>query len=130
MSKPFLTKGNGYQTPNRRRALEFVRDRVDGLEVISENTIRLEPYGLCHFAAYTHEDGAMISTPNSSDSEYGGADWHSRDHIMMFRDFGDGRVMYYVCPIKALFDLRTIGHHGVKWPDVQTAAKTYKVFKV
>lgn len=54
----------------------------------------------------------------------------SRDHIMMFRDFGDGRVMYYVCPIKALFDLRTIGHHGVKWPDVQTVAKTYKVFKV
>ncbi|GLS02728.1 hypothetical protein GCM10007859_27590 [Brevundimonas denitrificans] len=129
MSKPFLQKGNGHQIANRRKALEFVRVHVEGLEVLNENTIRLEPYGVCHFSAYTDDVGAMISTPNRGDDTFGSADWHSRGRIMMFRDFGDGRVMFYICPIKPLFELRTIGHHGVRWPAVQDVAEMKQVFR-
>lgn len=126
----FLSKGNGHQLANRRKALDFVQRHVEGLEILNESTVRLEPYGMCHFSAYTDENGAMISTPNRDDGTYGSAEWHKRDRIMMFRDFGDGRVMFYVSPIKPLFDLRTIGHHGVRWNDVHRVAEFKQVFRV
>ena len=129
-SKWFLTKGNGHQRLNRRKAMGFVSRQVEGLEILDDCTIRLEPYGVCHFSAYTDDQGAMISTPGREDSTFGSADWHRRDRIMMFRDFGDGRVMYYVVPIKPLFDLRTIGHHGVRWNDVHSVAECKQVFRV
>jgi hypothetical protein len=122
--KGLLKKGNGHQRPNRKTALGFAVAHVPGLEVIDEGTVRLQPFGTCHFAAYTHPRGAMISTPNSDDNEFGSAPWHERDHIMLFRDFGDGkRVAIYVCDIAPLFQRRTIGHHGVRWPDVVALAK-------
>ena len=40
----------------------------------------------------------------------------------MFRDVGDGRCFVYVCPIERLFEKRTIGHHGVRWEDVEKLA--------
>lgn len=47
---------------------------------------------------------------------------------MMFRDFGDGRCIIYVCPIKPLFSVRTIGHHRVRWEDVLELARFKHVF--
>ena len=110
--------------------MTFVEDRLPGLQIVDERTVRLEPYGLCHFAAYTHADGAMISTPGRDDNDFGTADWHSRDRIMMFRDFGDGRVAVFVCLIKPLFEKRTIGHHGVRWEHVLPLAQMKQVFRV
>jgi hypothetical protein len=130
VGRAFLNKGNGHQTANRRKALSFTAQRLPDLKVIDERTARFEPYGLCHFAAYTHPDGAMVSTPGRDDNEFGAADWHKRDRIMMFRDFGDGRVAIFVCPIKPLFDKRSIGHHGVRWKDVLTLAEMKQVFRV
>jgi len=129
MSNGFLTKGNGHQIANRRKALQFVREKLDGLAVLDERTVSLEPYGECHFAAYTHDEGAMISTPGRDDNAFGSADWHARGRIMMFRDFGDGRCMIYVCPIKPLFEKRTIGHHGVRWPDIDKLAEFKQVWR-
>lgn len=129
MGKSFLARGNGHQIANRRKALAFVIAKLPDVEHIDERTVRLEPYGVCHFAAYTHPDGAMISTPGQDDNEYGSTDWHARDRIMMFRDFGDGRVMVYVCPISPLFEKRTIGHHGVRWEDVLRLAEMKQVFR-
>ena len=130
MAKEFLTKGNGHQIANRRKAIAFAAEHVAGLKVVDERTIQLEPYGFCHFAAYTHPDGAMISTPGREDNEFGSADWHARERIMMFRDFGDGRVAIFVCPIKPLFEKRTIGHHGVRWEHVIPLAEMKQVFRV
>ena len=128
-SKPFLGQGNGHQIANRRKALDFAVKSLPGLEAVDERTVRHPSYGVCHFAAYTHPEGAMISTPGRNDNEYGSADWHSRDRIMMFRDFADGRVAVYVCPIAPLFEKRTIGHHGVRWSDVLKLAEVTKVFR-
>lgn len=72
----------------------------------------------------------MISTPDRDDNEFGKAEWHSRDRIMMFRDYGDGRVAIFVCPIKPLFYKRSIGHHGVRWEDVLSLADMKQVFRV
>ncbi|TNC49315.1 hypothetical protein FHG66_11315 [Rubellimicrobium rubrum] len=121
--KPFLQRGNGHQRANRRKAQEFVRQNLPGLTVLDEGSVRFEGYGTCHFAAYTDPKGAMISTPHRNDNEYGSVAWHSRDHIMMVRDMGDGRrVVVYVCPIPPLFGRRTVGRHGVSWNDVRTLA--------
>lgn len=97
--------------------------------VVDEATVEFPPYGSCHFAAYTDPKGAMISTPDRDDNEYGAVDWHHRDRIMLFRDFGDGRVIVYVCPIKPLFERRTIGHHGVTWENVLSVAEFKQVFR-
>ncbi|QAT83410.1 hypothetical protein EJ065_1812 [Corallococcus coralloides] len=70
----------------------------------------------------------MISTPARGDDVFGSVGWHARDSIMMFRDFGDGRCIIYVCPIKPLFGVRTIGQHGVRWEDVLDLAKFKHVF--
>jgi hypothetical protein len=129
LAKSFLEKGNGHQIANRKKALAFVSAHLSGLEVVDERTIRIEPYGICHFAAYTDVNGAMISTPGRDDNDYGAADWHARDRIMMFRDFGDGRVGVFICPIKPLFEKRTIGHHGVLWEDVLPLAEMKQVFR-
>ena len=129
MTKAFLAAGNGHQTANRKRALAFVTDRLDGVSAVDERTVDFAPYGLCHFSAYTHPDGAMISTPGRGDETFGSADWHQRDRIMMFRDFGDGRCVVYLCPIRTLFDRRTIGHHGVRWEDILKLAEFKQVFR-
>jgi hypothetical protein len=126
----FLTKGNGHQNANRKKALEYVVANFSSITAVDERTVDFAPHGLCHFSAYTHPDGAMISTPGRGDDAFGSADWHSRDKIMMFRDFGDGRCMIYVCPIKPLFGERTIGHHGVRWNDILKHAQFKEVFRV
>lgn len=130
IEKWFLAKGNGHQIANRRKALEFVDQHLQGLVVLDQRTIHLAPYGDCHFAAYTDQLGAMISTPDRDDNAFGSADWHARDRIMMFHDFGDGRVGVFICPIAPLFQKRTIGHHGVRWPDVIQLAEFKQVFRL
>lgn len=129
VEKWFLTKGNGHQRPNRRKALEFVAQHIPGITAVDERTVAFAPYGECHFAAYTDALGAMISTPDRDDNAFGSADWHARGRIMMFHDFGDGRVGVFVCPIAPLFEKRTIGHHGVRWPDVIKLAEFKQVFR-
>ncbi len=130
MSARFLAVGNGHQYANRNKAMAFVLNRVPGVSAIDERTVEFSPYGTCHFAAYTHPKGAMISSTGREDNRFGDADWHARDHIMMFRDFGDGRCMIYVCPIRPLFDERTIGHHGVPWENVLKHAVFKQVFRI
>lgn len=129
VAKSFLERGNGHQIPNRKKALAYVLSHFEGATPVDGSTIDFPPYGRCHFAAYTHEVGAMISTPGRADNSYGSADWHHKDKIMMFRDFGDGRCVVYVSPIQPLFDKRTIGHHGVRWEDVHRLAEFKRVFR-
>jgi hypothetical protein len=128
--KSFLERGNGHQQANRRKALDFVLENVDGVTRVDERTVLFPPYGVCHFSAYTDPNGAMVSTPHRGDEKFGSADWHARDHIMMFRDFSDGRCMIYVCPIPPLFDNQKIGHHGVRWEDVLKLASFKQVFRI
>lgn len=125
----FLQKGNGHQRPNRRKALDYVLGQIEGTSRIDERTIDFPPYGVCHFASYTQQQGAMISTPNSEDGTFGGAEWHKRDNLAMFRDRGDGRCVLYVSPIAPLLENQTIGHHGVRWADVERLAVFQQEFK-
>lgn len=120
---PFLEAGNGKQHKNRKRALTVAAKLIAGAKIVDKATIETEEWGTCHFAAFADPSGAMISTPNRDDNNFGSARWHSRDHIMMFRDCRDGFCKIYVCEIEPLFGLRTIGHHGVKWVDVESVAK-------
>jgi hypothetical protein len=129
MSLSFLQKGNGYQNANRKKAMAYVLAHLTGVTAVDERTVDFPPYGRCHFSAYTHPDGAMISTPDRDDNEFGSVDWHGCDKIMMFRDFGDGRSIVYVCPIRPLFSARTIGHHGVRWSDVLEISEFNQVFR-
>lgn len=129
MAAAFLTRGNGHQNANRRKALEYVVSNVEGVSCVDERTVDFPPYGRCHFAAYTDPNGAMISTPDRGDNVFGSAEWHHRDAIMMFRDFGDGRCIIYVCPVAPLFGARTIGQHGVRWEDVLRLAVLKHVFR-
>jgi hypothetical protein len=130
VAKGFLVKGNGHQIANRRTAQALVARELPAVRVVDERTVDLEPYGLCHFAAYTDDQGAMISTPARDDNTFGAADWHARGRIMMVQDPGDGRCIVYVCPIKPLFGQRTIGLHGVRWNDVRKLAEFTHVFRV
>ena len=118
----FLKLGNGNQVKNKQKAMKFVAHHMAAIP-IDKKTLKTSEWGMCHFAAYTHPTGAMISTPNKPDQEYGGADWHNNDHIILFRELEDGRCMIYVSEIEPLFALRTIGHHGVKWVDIEKVAK-------
>lgn len=129
VEKWFLRKGNGHQVVNRRKAMAFALQALPDVTALDERTVHFPPYNICHFAAYTDPLGAMISTPNREDNAFGSADWHARDWIMMFHDFGDGRVGVFVCRTKSLFEKRTIGHHGVKWPDVISLADFKQVFR-
>lgn len=123
----FLRLGNGNQVSNKRRALACAIQVLSGAEVLDNRTISIPNFGVSHFAAYTHHKGAMISTPGSEDNRYGAADWHSREHLVLFRDAGDGRCIIYICPIEPLFALRNIGHHGVTWDRIEKTAKFTKV---
>jgi hypothetical protein len=124
----FLKSGNGHQVENRKRAMAYVASEIPGCRKIDDHTVKTDGYGTCHFSAFTHPRGAMISSPNREDSNFGSAPWHSRDNFMMFRDAGDGRCIIYVAPIEPLFEKRTIGHHGVKWEDIRKAALHTLVF--
>lgn len=123
----FLKLGNGNQVANKRRAMAATNRAFEGAEILDNRTIKLPDFGVCHLAAYTHPKGAMISTPAMGEGSYGAEDWHSRDNLVLFRDAGDGRCIVYVCPIAPLFDLRTIGHHGVTWDNIQKTAIFTKV---
>jgi len=123
----FLTLGNGHQVSNKRRAMRCALRVLTGAQPVDHRTIRLPRWGTCHFAAYTHAKGAMISSTRREDNAYGSADWHKRDHIAMFRDAGDGRCIVYICAIEPLFGRRTIGHHGVRWEDVEELAESRQV---
>jgi hypothetical protein len=125
----FLQPGNGHQVANRNAAIAFAVRNLEGCEFVDEQTVRFPPYGICHFHAFTSQDGAMVSSPGKEDNEFGTAGWHSRDHSMMFRDFGDGRCIVYVGPIKPLFGMRTIGKHGVTWESVRENSVFTRVFK-
>ncbi|OHB26286.1 MAG: hypothetical protein A2790_20190 [Phenylobacterium sp. RIFCSPHIGHO2_01_FULL_69_31] len=129
MAKTFLQSGNGHQLANRRKAMAFALVNLEGASAVDDATLDFPPYGRCRFAAYTDEEGAMISTPGRDDNAFGSQAWHHLDKIMMFRDFGDGRCAIYICPIKPLFSMRTIGHHGVRWPDIQKLSDTIKVYR-
>ena len=116
-AKRFLKLGNGNQVNNKKKALAYVAHHINA-EILDKRTLKTRDWGRCHFSAYTHATGAMISTPNSEDQNYGGKDWHNNDHIILFRELTDGRCMMYVSEIKPLFDKRSIGHHGVRWEDI------------
>lgn len=118
----FLSLGNGHQHSNRERAMVASVRMVPGVTKVDHNTISWPSFGKCHFAAFTHLKGAMISSTRSADSAFGGEPWHHKSNIVMFRDVGDGRCIVYVCPIEPLFHKRTIGHHGVRWEDVEKVA--------
>lgn len=124
----FLKRGNGNQISNRRRALACTIRLVEGARAIDKRTVFLPKWGPCHFAAYTHPQGAMISTPHHDDNDYGSADWHRHGQAAMFRDVGDGRCILYVTDLEPLFGLRTIGQHGVTWANVAKTAKEKTVF--
>ena len=118
----FLNLGNGHQHSNRERAIVACVRLVPGVTKIDHNTVSWPPFGRCHFAAFTHMKGAMISSTRSADATFGGEPWHEKGNIVMFRDAGDGRCIVYLCPIEPLFQRRTIGHHGVRWEDVEKVA--------
>ena len=123
-----LKLGNGNQSKNKKKALQFIAMHLNAGN-IDKNTVRTDKWGVCHVSAYTHPKGAMISTPNREDQTYGGANWHQNDHIIMFRDVGDGRCIIYVSKIEPLFDYRTIGHHGVTWEDIEKLSSHIEVIK-
>lgn len=123
----FLELGNGHQTSNRKKALKAAEALIEGVRAVDANTVQVDEFGVCHFAAFTHPKGAMVSSPQMEDATFGGAAWHAKSNMMMFRDAGDGRCIVYVCPIAPLFDLRTIGQHGVKWEDILRTAKRVQV---
>lgn len=125
----FLQLGNGHQSGNRSKALKAAAALLDGVTPINSNTVEVEGYGAIHFAAYTHPKGAMISSPQMEDATFGGADWHAKKKILMFRDVGDGRCITYVCDIESLFPLRTIGQHGVTWENVRDVASKIDVIR-
>jgi hypothetical protein len=125
----FLQPGNGHQLANRNKAMDFVVSHLDLCERVDEQTVSFPPYGVCHFHAFTSPDGAMVSSPGKGDNDFGSMEWHGRDHSMMFRDFGDGRCVVYLGPIRPLFDMRTIGFHGVTWENVRKNAVFTRVFK-
>lgn len=118
----FLSLGNGHQHSNRERAMIACVRIVPGVTKIDHNTVSWPPFGICHFAAFTHLKGAMISSTRSADAAFGSETWHEKGKIVMFRDVGDGRCIVYVCPIEPLFQKRTIGHHGVRWEDIENVA--------
>ena len=124
----FLKLGNGNQVSNKKKAMRYVAHHFEAIQ-LDKKTLKTKDWGMCHFSAYTYPTGAMISTPNKPDQDYGGADWHSNDHIILFRELEDGRCMIYVSEIEPLLDMRTIGHHGVKWADIAKLAEYTEVFE-
>jgi len=123
-----LKLGNGNQMRNKKVAMQFITSHLNA-EIIDKKTVRTREWGSCHVSAYTHPKGAMISAPNRDDQDYGGAEWHSNDHIILFRDVGDGRCILYISKIEPLFEYRTIGHHGVVWEDIGKLSSHVEILK-
>ena len=117
-----LKLGNGNQFRNKKLALEFISKYFKGSQVLDKATIQIPNWGKCHISAYTHAKGAMISSTHNKDKDFGGVEWHNKDHILLFRDVGDGRCIIYINKIKPLFDHRTIGQHGVLWEKIDELA--------
>lgn len=129
-----LSPGNsGNKAANRDLALEFFVRWIEGAEKVDSKTINTSKYGLCHVSAYTDSTGAMISSgPGKRDQKFDPRNHipHSRDHWLMFREVGDGRVFVFVCDPKDLFELRSIGASGVTWADVMSCSIEKKAFEV
>jgi len=123
----FLALGNGHQAENKARALAAAAHFLPGAKILDRRTLSVPPYGSCHFAAFTHLKGAMISTPADGDAGFGSRDWHDRRKMVLFRDAGDGRCIIYINDIEPLFGRRTIGQHGVPWGEVEKLANFVKV---
>lgn len=121
-----LIRGNGNQVKNKNKALQFISKHLKA-EIIDKKTVLSEEWGSCQVAAYTDLKGAMISTPNGEDNNFGDALWHDNDHVIMFRDTGDGRCIIYISKIKPLFSHRKIGHHGVLWKDIEELSSHVEV---
>ena len=121
-----LKLGNGNQVRNKKRAMQYIAKHLNA-NIIDKRTVRVDGWGSCHVAAYTHPKGAMISTPHQKDQDYGGADWHKNDHIILFRDVGDGHCKIYISKIKPLFNHRTIGHHGVLWQKIEELSSDVEI---
>jgi hypothetical protein len=121
-----LKLGNGNQVRNKKIAMKYVIYHLNA-EMINNKTIDTDKWGTCHVSAYTHEKGAMVSTPNRSDNEYGDAEWHYNDHIVMFRDVGNGTCKIYINDIKPLLENLTIGKGGVTWENVEKFSKKIDV---
>ena len=122
-----LKLGNGNQVKNKKLALEFIAKHFNKAQVIDKRTISIPQWGNCHVSAYTHPKGAMISTPNKNDQDYGGTEWHKNEHIILFRDVGDGRCKIYINKIEPLFNYRTIGHHGVLWKKIEELSEKTEI---
>lgn len=126
--KRVLQPGNGFQAANKKKAIRFVTKHFQG-EQIDGSTVKVKGLGTCHVAAYTHDKGAMISAPNRGKGEFGERPWHHQDHIIMFRDIGDGRCRVYVSKIAPLFEKRTIGKGGVTWENIEDLCDRQIEFK-
>jgi hypothetical protein len=90
----FLEPGNGHQLANRKKALRFVTSHLEQCEMVDEQTVTFNPYGLCHFHAFTSPDGAMVSSPGKDDNAFGSMEWHGRDNSMMFRTSATVDVLF------------------------------------
>ena len=124
-----LKLGNGNQANNKKKAMKFISKHFDAEVIDIKRTVKIPKWGTCHVAAYTHPKGAMISAPKHKNPNYGGRDWHSNDHIILFRDVGDGRCIIYINEIESLFNIRTIGQHGVTWENIEKLSSHIEVLK-
>lgn len=129
-----LSPGNsGNKAANRDLAMQFFLNWIVGSKKIDSKTIETSEYGTCHVSAYTDPKGAMVSSgPGKPDQVFNPESCipHSRDHWLMFREVGDGRVFLFICKPKDLFERRTIGTNGVTWTDVMSCAVVKKALKV
>lgn len=122
-----LKLGNGNQHRNKQLAMSYISKHFPGSKILGKGTINIPDWGNCHISAYSHPRGAMISTPYREDQSYGGVAWHNNDHILLFRDIGDGKCVIYINEIEPLFDHRTIGQHGVLWKKISELAEYNEV---
>lgn len=129
-----LSPGNsGNKAANRHLAMQFFLNWIENSKKIDAKTIETSDYGTCHVSAYTDAKGAMVSSgPGKPDQVFNPENCvpHSRDHWLMFREVGDGRVFVFICKPKDLFERRTIGANGVTWSDVMSCAVTKTALKI
>ena len=123
-----LKLGNGKQGRNKELVMQFIAKHLNA-KIIDKRTVRTDNWGSCHVATYTNPKSAMISTPKKDDQIYGGADWHKNDHVIQFRDVGDGRCIIYISKIERLFDYLEIGHHNVTWENIEKLSSHTEVLK-
>ena len=106
---------------NKSIALKIAAKFFDG-EIIDKATVSTPEWGTCHVAAYTDTSGAMIATTDT-DVQFGEAEWHAKERIIMVREHPKkhptpASITIYVCKIEDLFEVKSVGHSGVKWADV------------